>query len=124
MYLELTVYNEVLAPIDISDTELRQQVIGQFSETTEQYGFENFTTTFFNHLLERRMGLPLKPGVTYSNCRFSPVDISRIREVLWDLIIERYLTVGAGDRHEWPAFSVTKKGRAYFLEHNRLGIVK
>ncbi|RYD52039.1 MAG: hypothetical protein EOP52_07600 [Sphingobacteriales bacterium] len=39
------------------------------------------------------------------------VNKSWVREVLWDLIIERIITIGNKNGDEWPWLSVTERGR-------------
>jgi hypothetical protein len=42
-------------------------------------------------------------------------DRALVREVIWDLIVERILTVGDYVSDEWPSLSVTERGR-HFLQ--------
>ncbi len=42
-------------------------------------------------------------------------DRALVREVIWDLIVERILTVGNYISDQWPHLSVTERGR-HFLQ--------
>ena len=53
-------------------------------------------------------------GTTYTE-GLNQADIGRVREILWDFIILRYLTPGDFHNDGWPYLSVTETGKSFFV---------
>ena len=60
-----------------------------------------------------KYGVSAHPNVRYQG-GLDRNDISRIREIIWDWIILRYLTPGNYQDDKWPELSITKKGQLFF----------
>ncbi|OJV50989.1 MAG: hypothetical protein BGO31_11010 [Bacteroidetes bacterium 43-16] len=58
---------------------------------------------------------PNQPGFQALSFPLQQVDENRLRQILWDLIIERVLTIGDYHNDSWPWLSVTDYGRTALL---------
>jgi hypothetical protein len=113
-----TTYFGDYPPIDLSTEELKNLVIKQFTKDASSFNFSSFTNySLLSYLKMNNIGLVIPPNTTYQG-GLDTKDCSRVREIIWDLIIERYLTVGSHGQDSWPNFSITERGRAYFNELN------
>ncbi len=49
----------------------------------------------------------------YRNGQLNPMDVANINQIVWDLVVERVLTIGRGDTDKnWPFLRLTDHGRA------------
>ncbi|RYE54653.1 MAG: hypothetical protein EOP48_11830 [Sphingobacteriales bacterium] len=104
--------------INLSAEELRKIIIKQFNPKSNSFNFQTFTTNnILSYLKDNNLGLIIPPNTTYTG-GLNKGDCSRAREIIWDLIIERYLTIGSYGEDSWPNFSITERGHAYFKEFN------
>jgi hypothetical protein len=74
-----------------------------------------FLYQFSPKIVKDGLGFKQKPSSTYEGS-ICMKDQDIVREIIKDLIVERYLSIGANGHHEWPTFLVTKRGRAYFTD--------
>lgn len=102
-----------LPRLTMSDEQIRSLMISLFAKSSGSHYFTSFITSFSAVLTKDNTGFNAEPYTTYYG-DISVFDQIRVREIIWDWIIERHLTVGAGANHEWPSFSVTDRGKAYF----------
>ena len=105
-------------PINLSSEQLREVVIQQFEPNSKSFQFQNFCDlNVLTYLKANALGLVIPANTTYAQ-GLDRGDCMRVREIIWDLIIDRYLTVGAYDYDNWPHFSITERGHVYFQECN------
>ena len=113
-----TTHSREYPPINLSTDELRKIIIRQFSPKSKSFNFQTFTTyNILPYLKANNIGLVIPSNTTYTG-GLDKGDCSRIREIIWDMIIERYLTIGAYNQDSWPHFSITERGLTYFSEFN------
>ena len=119
MYNQHTTHYGEYPPMKITKDELRRVVVRQFTEGCTSFTFSSFTRyNVLSYLEKHEIGLEIPPNTTYQG-GLNLSDCSRIREIIWDLIIERYLTIGSYGDDSWPNFSITERGHAYFAEANK-----
>ena len=95
--------------------ELREVVIGVIGSRTQSFDFATLTSNIGNTLNNSQKGFTAARYTTYAP-HLNQADIVRIREIVWDLIISRHLTIGNYYNDEWPHLSVTEKGKTLFSE--------
>jgi hypothetical protein len=101
-------------PIGLTTEELRKVVIKQFTKDSNNFTFSNFTNyNVLSYLKQYNIGLVIPPNTTYKG-GLNLKDRARIREIIWDLIIDRYLTIGSYGEDSWPNFTITERGHKYF----------
>lgn len=114
---QTTHYSEY-PPVSLSTEEFRKIIIQQFNPNSNSFNFQTFTTNnILPYLKANNLGLVMPPNTAYTG-GLDKGDCSRVREIIWDLITERYLTIGSYGQDSWPNFSITERGFAYFKEFN------
>ena len=106
-----------LPPLTLSHDELKRLVIAKFAANPGCYFFTSFINSLSSDLAENVTGFKAEPNTQYSG-GLGSTDKARIREIIWDMIIDRHLTIGGNGHDEWPNFTVTERGRAYFEKNN------
>ncbi|WP_316757461.1 hypothetical protein [Pedobacter aquatilis] len=105
-------------PINLPTSELRKVIIKKFGPKTTSFQFQSFCDyNVFHYLKSKGIGLTVSQNTIYKG-GLDKGDCVRIRQIIWDLIIERYLTIGSYDNDSWPYFTVTERGHIYFDEYN------
>lgn len=107
--------NGPLPSLNCSEEEFRNIVVSVLCHSSDTLNFSMFLNQFSTKVVRDGIGFIQKPSTKYEGI-ICIKDQDIVREIIWDLIVERYLSVGANGHHEWPSFSVTKRGRAYFTE--------
>lgn len=80
---------------------------------TGSLDFNTLKNQFANLVVTNKVGFNSEHNTTYQAI-LDEADVSRLREVVWDFIIFRYLTIGSYGRDVWPALTITARGEAYF----------
>lgn len=107
-----------LPKLTLTNQEIRHIMVGIFAKSPGTYNFINFVRQFSQILTERNLGFKAEPNTTYDG-EIIFADQAIVREIIWDMIIERNLTLGgAGGQDDWPNFSVTERGKVYFASIN------
>ena len=103
-----------LPKLTLTSEEIRDIMVRIFAKSPGTYNFINFVRQFSQILTEKKFGFKAEPNTVYDGETIFG-DQAIVREIIWDLIIERNLSVGgAGGQDEWPNFSVTERGKTYF----------
>jgi len=105
-----------LPPLTLSNNDLEKLLISLFTEYSGSFYFTGFINLLSSHLISTGEGFEAAPNTIYSG-GLCQADQTRIREIIWDMIIERHLTIGGNGHHDWPNFSVTERGKLYFSQH-------
>ena len=98
---------EIKIPYD----ELKSLVIDSIKECGNPFQFKHLCNTIGNKVVKR--GIVKSPHPDSFQVIYSPLqkkDENRVREILWDLIIERVLTIGDYQNDSWPHLSLTEYG--------------
>jgi hypothetical protein len=61
---------------------------------------------------------PVGTGFGQGQVRLNPQDKSRIRSIVWNLIVEGIIRPGSGDANEWPFIEITEYGREVLKDHH------
>lgn len=109
---QITSY-ETHPPITMERQQLTEIVLLHLKGSNQQFDFGNFTSSIHNYLKTNNLGYNIPDNTTYTQ-GIHNIDKARIREIIWDQIIERHLTVGTYDHDSWPFFSITEKGKIFF----------
>lgn len=107
------IFEGEMPPLNIEGDALREQICKLLSKSRGSFSFAGFTQSFSHHLLTNNIGFAIEPNTSYQG-KMSFADIAKIREIIWDLIIERYLTPGGNGHDEWPMLTITTRGTVYF----------
>lgn len=102
---------ETVPEINIPYDELKSLVIDSIKEHGNSFEFKNLCNGIGNKVVKR--GIVKSPHPDNFQAIYFPLqkkDENRIREILWDLIIERVLTIGDYQNDSWPHFSLTEYG--------------
>jgi len=111
MIIKKTIYGQ-LPILTLTDNELKAIVIKLLKRGSSTFDFIPFTKNVKNSIIEGGRGIENIDNTVYIG-DLSPYDISRVREILWDLIIERVLTPGGNGHDNWPTITITKRGEKY-----------
>ena len=99
--------------LNISPDELRTIVYKLISRLNQSFDFNGFINSLSNFLLNNQTGFKVEPNTTYSG-EMQQKDKNLVREIIWDLIILRYLTPGGNGHDTWPSLSITDRGKLFF----------
>ena len=107
-------------PINLASAQLKEVIIKQFGPKSKSFNFQAFCDyCILPYLKTNNIGLVLPANTIYKG-GLDKGDCARVREIIWDFIIERYLTIGDYDHDTWPYFSITERGYVYFNEYKAL----
>lgn len=102
---------EIVPEIKIPYDELKSLVIDSIKELGNSFELKNLCNKIGNKVVKR--GIVKSPHPDNFQAIYFPLqkkDENRIREILWDLIIERVLTIGDYQNDSWPHLSLTEYG--------------
>jgi hypothetical protein len=98
--------------IDIPFEELKHLVLDCIKQNGDSFEFNNFCNCVgFNAVNKELVKNPNPPGFQAVSFPLQKQDENRVREILWDLIIERVLTLGDYSNNTWPSLSLTDYGK-------------
>ena len=110
------IYESQMPKLSINDEELKKVVFNAISNfSSSGFQFINLTNNIGATICSERIGLSGNEFTTYEP-KLDRADIARIREIIWDYIILRYVTIGNYYHDEWPHLSLTESGVAYFSQ--------
>ncbi len=89
------------------------EIISKLLAGAKCFDFNGFLGTLSSYLLDSQIGFDIQPNTDYSGS-WQIKDKALVREIVWDLIIERLITIGGNGNDEWPSLTITKKGELYF----------
>lgn len=104
-----------LPQLTLSTDEIRSLMISLFATHPGNYDFTNFIRKISANVIKAGIGFSAEPNTTYSG-ELCQADQTKVREIIWDMIIDRHLTLGSNGHHEWPNFAVTDRGKIYFSD--------
>lgn len=79
------------------------------------FDFNTFTNHLAKHIKAYGIGLELDKQMVHTG-GLSQRDTDRVREIIWDFIIDRYITPGGNGHDTWPTLTITERGKVYFSE--------
>jgi len=102
---------ETIPDINIPYIELKSLVIDSIKQYDTSFEFHNLCNTVGSNAVKREIVKnPNSPGYQGIDFHLQKHDENRVREILWDLIIERVLTIGDYQNSSWPFLSLTEYG--------------
>lgn len=103
-----------LSPITATPKDQLREIV--FDAIKIHTGSVQFGTIFstVTSRLRTRAGAFVTPVYTTYTGGLDDGDVASIREIVWDLIILRYLTPGDYPHDCWPHLSLTEKDKAFF----------
>lgn len=105
-----------IAELKIPYEELKHLVIDVIRNSGNSFQFKNIADAVGHSAV--KMGFaenPNQQGYQALSFPLQQTDENRLRQVLWDLIIERILTIGDYHNDSWPWLSVTDYGKTALL---------
>ncbi|WP_462265734.1 hypothetical protein [Mucilaginibacter sp.] len=106
-------YEPELPQLTLSSEELFQILKTVLKGVSGSIDFGTIKSRIANHIVKFQIGFSAASDISYTPT-LNEIDVSRVREAVWDLIIMRYLTVGSYGSDVWPSLTVTERGQAYF----------
>lgn len=98
--------------INVPYEELKHMVLGSIKKHGDSFQFKNLCHTIGHSAVENGIiNNPYPDGRQTVYYPLQKVDENRVREVLWDLIIERVVTIGDYHNDSWPWLSLTDYGK-------------
>lgn len=79
------------------------------------FDFSPFTNHLAEHINANGIGLQLDKQTIHTG-GLSQRDTARVREIIWDFIIDRYITPGGNGHNTWPTLTITEREKVYFSE--------
>ena len=89
--------------------ELKSIVIDKIKDATS-FQFTSVVSSVAAFINKENIGFNKASNTTYEN-KLNQGDEGLIREIIWDLIIQRILTIGDYHNHTWPFLTVTEYGQ-------------
>lgn len=101
-----------ISKIDIPFEELKYWVLESIKQHGDSFEFKNLCNSIGTKAIKNGIVKNPYPGGFQTNhFPLQKNDENRVREVLWDLIIERVLTIGSYHNDSWPWLSLTDYGK-------------
>lgn len=98
--------------IDVPFEELKHLVLDCIQKSGDSFEFKNFCNSVGANAVKNQIVKDPNPiGYQALSFPLQKQDENRVREILWDLIIERVLTLGAFSGDTWPWLSLTDYGK-------------
>ncbi len=98
---------EIIIPYE----ELKSLVIDSIKNNGLSFEFKNLCNLIGNLAVKKELvKSPYELGFQATYFPLQKNDENKVREILWDLIIERVLTIGDYHNDSWPHLSVTEYG--------------
>jgi hypothetical protein len=99
--------------LNISQEELTKIIYKMISQMSSSFDFNGFNNRLSSYLLDNKTGFDVEANTTYRG-GMQQKDQNTVREIIWDLIISRYLTPGGNGNDAWPSLSITERGKRFF----------
>jgi len=102
--------------LSLSYDEITELVITCIKQQGQSFEFKNFCNNVGAKAV--RDGLVKNPNPIGYQAIYYPLqreDECIVRQVLWDLIVKRILTIGDFYNDMWPWVSVTEQGKAFLI---------
>ena len=93
-------------------TELTCKVL---SPSWSSFQFNELLTAIARYLIANKSQYDIPENIDYNEV-LDPRDRVKVREVVWDLIVLRYLTIGDYHNDQWPHLSITDSGKEFLLD--------
>lgn len=93
---------------------LQKMVFEAIVQHGHSFQFGSIKSTVESKLRKTEGAFNIPANTTYTG-GLDGGDVARIREIIWDFIILRYLTLGDFHSDGWPYLSATDKGKAFFV---------
>lgn len=114
-------YRNIIGPLpqlNLTYEELKKLLCDILKERGRTFDFTSFVNEIANYVKTNNLAIDSEPNTTYSG-GLCQIDESRVREVLWDFIVDRYLTPGGNGHDTWPTLTITERGKRYFSREDK-----
>lgn len=99
--------------LNIPLTELRSLVLEALKSYDSSFDFKNFCNNLGSLAVKKEIVQnPNTPGFQTAYFPLQKEDENRVREIIWNLVIEQVLTIGGYHEDTWPHLSVTEYGKS------------
>lgn len=105
--------------LNIPYEELKNVVIESIKNFGSSFEFKNLCNT--GGAIAVKKGIVANPNPTGFQAIYFPIqqkDANTVREIVWDLIMERVVTIGDFHNDSWPWLSLTEYGKAVLNSEN------
>jgi hypothetical protein len=113
--MNLSIFNSDRPPVTLTYTEFTDVVRSQIAQMNNSFDFSSL-------LANLGRAPKLCPQISSNSAsviykeELHNIDKGRVREIVWDFIIARMLTIGDFHSDTWPALSRTERGLSFFNE--------
>ncbi len=98
--------------INVPFEELKHLVLDCIKQKGDSFEFNSFCNLVGSYAVKKQIVKDPNPtGFQALEFPLQKQDENRVREILWDLIIERVLTLGDYHNNTWPSLSLTDYGK-------------
>jgi hypothetical protein len=88
-----------LPPMTLSTEELTELLISLFVANPGNYSFTSCLNAISSYLIKIGTGFNAAANTTYYG-GLCQSDQTKVREIVWDMIIDRHLTIGGAGHHD------------------------
>ncbi|TDQ79757.1 hypothetical protein [Sphingobacterium yanglingense] len=106
-----TIYGP-LPNLNLTYDELKV-LVAELLSNCSTFDFIPFINALSEHVKVNKTGIEIDKDTVYTG-GLSQTDTSRVREIIWDFIVDRYITLGGNGHDTWPTLTITERGKAYF----------
>ncbi|WP_316845515.1 hypothetical protein [Pedobacter psychrodurus] len=112
--MNYSIFEPEMPRLNLSQEELKQHVSAQLKLMNgDSFQYNGIIARTANFLNSQSIGFTAVSNTSYKS-ELNSMDKGRIREIIWDFIILRYITIGSYNGDEWPHLSFTELGKTYF----------
>ncbi len=111
--MNFQVYKPELPQLILNYNDLTAFIEHTLADFTGSFDFNTLINTLANRLITTGFGFNAEPNTTYA-ANLQLQDQALIREVIWDFIVLRYVTIGSYGKDTWPSLTITQRGIEYF----------
>lgn len=107
-----------LPNLNLTNEQLKDLVEEQLTYINGSFDFNGFIKSVAQHVTHNKIGIDDTLNTIYNN-ELSQYDTSRVREIIWDFIVDRYITPGGNGHDTWPTLTITERGRIHFNKKDK-----
>lgn len=102
-----------MPPLTLTHQEMTVIVRRRLAQFPSTFDFNSVVKSVASYLIKEGIGFKAESHTTYQpNMDWN--GIALIREIIWDHIISRYVTVGGYGKDDWPNLMITQRGKLFF----------
>lgn len=109
-------YESQLPALTLPQNELALLIKTLLAQKTGSISIGGFANELGSYFARTKTGFHVAQNTDYRG-NLDERDVTRVREIIWDLVISRCLTPGAFGDNSCAQFTITERGHAYLAQY-------